>query len=404
MNNIIFYKVVIVLSFVFIIIASSSCGLGAIGKYATYTSSIGDSLPDTFRVEVPMAFSEGWFTIDGKMNGQEMPFIIDTGADMGLAQMRTLAKAKATYWGIYPVKSLNAYGQKVETILYYPEHFEIHGLFFTKPLFKAIPSDNYIYDFVSKPILGDDLIKSLCWKFSMDDQKIILFGKQDKNLLEHETKGYTKVEVGWSMKTELTIRPLGKSREFRFDLGFNSEIRVDRETFAELSKQIMFKKYRYTFNDSTTDTLFLSDYVNVEWGGVEVKDCRIAHAAKVDHNLIGSRFMQRLNFVLAFESLKKRLYIQPSATFKLSESTAYFSDFGFDLKQKKEEAHVALLEVGGLAEAAGLQLQDKVLSIDNGAFDLHAEDCHDRLSIYLRDKQSINIRIERGGQVMEFNI
>ena len=166
----------------------------------------------------------------------------------------------------------------------------------------------------------------------------------------------------------------------------------------------MFKKYRYTFNDNTTDTLFLSDYVNVEWGGVEVKDCRIAHAAKVDHNLIGSRFMQRLNFVLAFESLKKRLYIQPSATFKLSESTAYFSDFGFDLKQKKEEAYIALLEVGGLAEVAGLQLQDKVLSIDNGAFDLHAEDCHDRLSAYLRDKQSVNVRIERGGQVMELNI
>ncbi|WP_042366544.1 aspartyl protease family protein [Bacteroides neonati] len=404
MNNIIFYKVVKVLSFVFIIIASSSCGLGAIGKYATYTSSIGDSLPDTFRVEVPMAFSEGWFTIDGKMNGQEMPFIIDTGAFMCLAQTNTLAEIGATLWGTFPIKSLNAYGEKTETTLYYPHNFELYGLSFKKPLFTAISPNEYIYDFASKPILGDNLIKALYWKFSMDERKIILFGKEDKALLNKEVKGYAKIEMGASKKTELTIRPLGKSREFLFDLGFNSEIRVDRETFTELSKQIMFKKYRYTFNDSITDTLFLSDYVNVEWGGVEVKDCRIAHAAKVDHNLIGSRFMQRLNFVLAFESLKKRLYIQPSATFKLSESTAYFSDFGFDLKQKEEEAHVALLEVGGLAEAAGLQLQDKVLSIDNGAFDLHAEDCHDRLSVYLRDKQSINIRIERGGQIMEFNI
>lgn len=404
MNNIVSYRLIDLVSFAFILIICSSCGLGAIGKYATYTSSIGDSLPDTFRVEVPMAFSEGWFTIDGKMNNQEIRFIIDTGAFMCLAQTNTLAEIDATLWGTFPIKSLNAYGEKTETTLYYPNNFELYGLSFKKPLFTAISPNEYIYDFASKPILGDNLIKALYWKFSMDERKIILFGKEDKALLNKEVEGYAKIEMGASKKAELTILPLGKSREFLFDLGFNSEIRVDRETFAELSKQIMFKKYRYTFNDNTTDTLFLSDYVNVEWGGVEVKDCKIAHAAKVDHNLIGSRFMQRLNFVLAFESLKKRLYIQPSATFKLSERTAYFSDFGFDLKQKKEEVYIALLEVGGLAEVAGLQLQDKVLSIDNGAFDLHAEDCHDRLSAYLRDRQSVNVRIERGGQVMELNI
>lgn len=403
MNKFTCYKIKAILFFISIPIICSSCWLGTISRYADYTSNIGKSLPDTFRVEVPMTLYEGWFTVTGQMNHKEMRFIIDTGAQIGLAKIKTLADINAVYWGIYPTKSLNAYGQKMETVLYYPNNFDLGGLSFEKPLFKAITSDNHIQDFLSNPVLGDNLIKSLYWKFSMDDQKIVLFGKRDKPLLEREVKGYTKIEMGWSMKTNLTILPLQKPCEFIFDLGFNGEIRVDKETFAELSKRVVFKKYRYTYSDTVIDTLFLSEYVNVQWEGVEIENCRIAHAPKVNHNFIGSRFMQRLNFVLAFEDFKKRLYINSSTAFKLSESSAHFSDFGFDL-DKKEKARITTIEIEGLAEVAGLQLKDIVLSIDDGAFDLNTENRHDRLVNYLRNKQMVDIKIERDGRVMNIRI
>lgn len=399
-----FYRMwtILVLSFMFVLVAFSSCIVGKLVRYTNYSSRIERELPDSFRIQIPFTLHEGLFTVDGKINQKGTNFIIDTGAEMNLAKTETLEAFDATFWGKHPAKSVNAYGQKSDVPLYYPNSLEIQGLLFERPLFKSIYPNNWTHDQLSRPVLGSDLIKTLYWKFSMDNQSVILFGKKDKSLLAREVKGYTKIEMNWRLKTDLTILPMKESSRFTLDTGSNGEIRVDKQLYAQLSNRVKFKKYLQVYRDAAIDTVFLSEHVNVRWGGVEIKNCRVVHSPKVNYNFIGSRFMQRFNFVLAFESLKRTVYIEPSDVFG-SESTTIFSDFGFDISGK-ERMVVAPIEVGGLAEAAGLKLSDRVLSVDNGAFDLNSENRHDRLIQYLRDKSNVTIRIERNKEVIEVRI
>lgn len=399
-----FYKMrtILVLSFMFVLVMFSSCIVGKLARYATYSSRIERELPDSFRIQAPFTLREGRFTVDGKINQKDTNFIIDTGAEMNLAKTETLEAFDATFWGKHPAKSVNAYGQKSDISLYYPNSLEIQGLLFERPLFESIYPNNRIHDQLSRPVLGGDLIKTLYWKFSMDNQSVVLFGKKDKSLLEREVKGYTKIEMNWMQKTDLTILPMKESSRFTLDTGSNGEIRVDKQLYTQLSNRVKFKKYLQVYSDAAIDTVFLSEHVNVRWGGVEIKNCRVVHSPKVNYNFIGSRFMQRFNFVLAFESLKRTVYIEPSDAFG-SESTTIFSDFGFDISGK-ERMVVAPIEIGGLAEAAGLKLSDRVLSVDDGAFDLNSENRHDRLIQYLRDKSNVTIRVERNKEAIEVRI
>lgn len=399
-----FYKMwtILVLSFMFVLVVFSSCGVNGLVRYTNYSSRIERDLPDSFRIQTPFTLREGLFTIDGKINQKNTNFIIDTGAEMNLAKIETLEAFDATFWGNHPAKSVNAYGQKSDVSLYYPNSLEIQGLLFERPLFEPIYPNNQIHNFLSRPVLGADLIKTLYWKFSMDNQSVVLFGKKDKSLLEREVKGYTKIEMGWMQRTDLTILPMKESCRFIFDLGFNGEIRVDKQLYAKLSNRVKFKKYLQVYRDAAIDTVFLSEHVNVRWGGIEIKDCRVVHSPRVNYNFLGSRFMQRFNFVLAFESLKKTVYIKPSDAFG-SESTTSFSDFGFDISEK-ESMEVAPIEIDGLAEAAGLKLRDRVLSVDNGTFDLSLDNRHDRLIQYLRDKSNVSIQVERDGEIIEIQI
>lgn len=405
MSGCMIYKMwaILALFFTLVLVVLSSCAVGPLVKYANYISRIERNLPDTFRIQTPFTLREGLFTIDGKINKKDTNFIIDTGATMNLAKTETLQAFNATFWGNHPAKSINSHGQKSDVSLYYPNSLEIQGLLFERPLFESIYPNNQSHDFLSRPVLGADFIRTLYWKFSMDNQSAVLFGKKDKSLLEREVEGYTKIEMGWRMKTDLTILPMKESDSFILDLGFNGEIRVDRQLYAQLSNQVKFKKYLQVYRDATIDTVFLSEHVNVRWGGVDVKNCRVVHSPRVNYNFIGSRFMQHFNFVLAFESLKNRVYIKPSDAFDSSGSTTDFSDFGFDIS-KKGSMEVAPIEIGGLAEISGLRLKDKVLSVDDGAFDLNQENRHDRLIEYLRDKHSVTIQVERNKEVIEVRI
>ena len=350
-----------------------------------------------------MKLYEGWFSIDGKINDEDTNFIIDTGTMMNLAKVETLKDWNAACWGIYPAKSQNAYGQKADISLYYPYCLKIQSLSLGSPLFEAISSDNHIYAFLPKPVIGEPLLKACCWKFSMDNKEIVLFAKQDRCLFEQEIKGYKELEMGISPKCELTIVPLSKRCKMAVDLGFNGEIRINKQIFEQLSKQITFKKYLQLFDGTHIDTLFVAKQLDVQLAGFKVRGCQVVYSHRVNHCLIGSRFMQRFNFILAFGDFKKRLYLEPVNYCQQDKNKSFFSDYGFSMR-KREIVQITLIEVGGLAKTAGLRLGDKVRSVDNGAFDLNTENLHDRLIKYLQDKHEVNIEIERDRRVMEVKI
>lgn len=398
------HRILFVSFILFLIITSFSCnGVKTIYKYARHADSIEKQLPKSFKVEVPLSMHEGWFSTKGKINEKTMNFIFDTGAGMSLAKIEDLKALHTLYWGDYPIKSIDAHGKKSSTPLYYPDSLEIGSLSFQKPLFKAIYPNEYIHSFLPEIVIGEDLLSTCYWKFSMDDKKITLFAKQDNSLLEQEALGYYPINIGTEKKTELVFTAFQEKQKFILDLGFNGEISINKSMYTELSKSVSFKKYLKVYNDTLIDTLYLSEKTDLKWYGYNVEGCRLIYNPRSSYCFLGSKFMQRFNFILAFNDFKKKIYIKPSIAYKSSMNTACFSGFGFDIINDPF-SRVHILESDGLAELAGLRLGDKVLNIDDGAFNLSADNLHDRLITYLANKKTIRINITRSGQMISIPI
>lgn len=395
----------LVVSFIlFLIITSFSCnGVKTIYKYARHTDSIEKQLPKFFKVEVPLTMHEGWFSTKGKINKETRNFIFDTGAGMSLAKVEDLKALHTVYWGNYPIKSIDAHGKKSSIQLYYPDSLEIGSLSFQKPLFKAVYPNEYIHAFLPEIVIGEDLLATCYWKFSMDEKKITLFAKQDKSLVEEAAAGYYPINIGAEKKTELEFPASQEKQKFILDLGFNGEVAINKSIYTELSKSISFKRYLKVYNDTLIDTLYLSEKTDLKWYGYNLEGCRLIYNPRSNYCFLGSKFMQRFNFILAFNDFKKKIYIKPSIAYKISINTACFSDFGFDIINDSF-SYVHVLEANGPAELAGLRLGDKVLNIDDGAFNLSADNLHDRLITYLINKKTIRMNIIRSGQMISIPI
>jgi hypothetical protein len=395
-----------------------SCGIYDSFKYTFYNNKIGENLPDTFRTELPLLISHDHFYIQGKINHQQdMEFIIDTKAT-SLVMEDDLEKYKAGYWGSSPISSANAYGQKQKNSFYFFDSFEIDSISFGKPLFKKIPPTNHIYNIMKKrkkSILGTNILYLLCWKFSMDENKMILFSNKDTALIRKETEGYIQIKDGGRDKMNLFFFPVQEVCQFYLDLGYNGEIEIDKNVFNLLSRQFPFKKILAVRTMTLNDTIYVFENLDIQWNGISISNCQAIYVPTSNLNLVGAKFMQRFNFVLDYSDRKtnvnghgiksiRDLYILPAKNFHSIQSTPYISDFGFSIGSITEELIVSDIEIGGLAENAGMKLRDKLLSIDNGTFDIDQEDRHKNFIAYLAGKKQVTVQIEREGEVFDIKI
>jgi hypothetical protein len=389
-----------------IVIIPFSCRLYKIAQsYVT----VDKNLPDTFRIELPLQIDhKGYFCITARINHQQdVDFIIDTQAGC-LAKKDDLENLNADYRGLSPFPTRNIYGRSQRLPLYSFDGFEIHSLSFEKPLFTGIDKMNNLYDIMYRNILGTNILSNLFWKFSVDEGKMILFREKDTALIEKEVEGYTKIERGLFELKDVIIpfSPVHEQENFLFDLGYRGEIGIDKKIYAHLSKQISHKKI-LTIRGSCIDSTYVFEGVNIQWNGITVPNCQLIHSPLINRNLIGVQLMHRFNFVLAYDDYMKartqrHLYINPVKNFQNLKSVPYISSFGFNIKELRKEWIVSGLEVGGLAELSGLKINDRIIRIDNGAFNL--ENNNNDLIMYLADKKQVTVQIEREGEVFDIKI
>jgi predicted metalloprotease with PDZ domain len=98
------------------------------------------------------------------------------------------------------------------------------------------------------------------------------------------------------------------------------------------------------------------------------------------------------------------LYIQPVKNFRQIKSRPYLPAFGFNAREVRGELIISHIEIGGMAETAGLKIRDKILCIDNKRFDIKTEGYKEEdFLTYLADKSQIEIQIERNNEIMQFH-
>ena len=402
-----------------------SCGVRKIFQFIAAQEEQVENLPETFREEVPLHFKEGWFFIQAQIDRQhDRNLIIDTQAPSMLMQ-DDLENWNGNYWGTVPfVKLQNAFGQKQKIPIYHFNTLEIGSLMLEKPLFIQTPNDNAIYETLSANdagILGNSLLPQLCWKFSIDEQRLIMFNPSDSALIVEETAGFSRMTggIGQRDKLYLSFSPLQHAAEFILDSGYTGEVEVNKKTFAALSEHYLVKEVLIARSGTIDETVSIIENADIRWGDFLIPDCQVIYMPLVNINLIGSGLMQRFNFVLAYDPSKlskaslwhhtrpgkDMLYLKPVSNFDSIQSTPYTSSLGFKLGKQNGKLIIAAIETGSAAEKAGLQIRDEIISLDNGAYDITLENhIHEKFITCMEDKESVVVRVKRGESILTLTI
>ncbi len=397
-------KVVLILLSCTFMISLNSCAIHNIIRIMKYNREVEKNIPDSFRVELPLKINPaGYFCIQAHINNQYgVDFMIDTGAaGGGVIRSDTLKKLGASYWNTFPIPIKDASGHKTQIDLYHFNQFDISSISFGQPLFIEIrQKESYLYKALHKNLLGTWMLRNLNWKFSIDEGKMILFSKTDENMRLRETVGYTKIKGGTGIgrNNKLTFPLIKQTEKFMFDSGYDGEIQINNKLFTKLSKQMPYR----TIMGRKGSFIYLFEKVDILWNDITVPRCEIVYNPASKLTLIGNKLMRRFNFVLAYRASNSHssissndLYIQPIKEFDTVKSDPAISNFGFYARKEEEKLIVNAIEIGGLAEKAGLKLQDEIVRIDNGTFDLNTEFVEDNLLKYLLNKESVVIEVKR---------
>jgi hypothetical protein len=240
---------------------------------------------------------------------------------------------------------------------------------------------------------------------------MVLFSNKDTTLIAEETQGYTKIKTGIN-KVYLNFPPLEKPEKFYLDLGFNGDIEINKRQFGILSKQFPYKKILSVQTSTIDATIYMFENMDTKWGDLIIPGCQLIHSPLSNLRLVGAGFMQRFNFILAYgqreaetqERIISRdnLYIQQVSNFETLKSIPFVTSLGFRIGKLFEKFIISGIEIGSVAEQAGLQIRDEVISVNNGEFELDFENfSHKQFVDYIADKENVVVTVQRDGNRMD---
>ena len=107
--------------------------------------------------------------------------------------------------------------------------------------------------------------------------------------------------------------------------------------------------------------------------------------------------MHRFNFILNYSANQgNNLYIQPGKDFEQQRAMPTISAFGVNIGERAQGFVVSRLELGGIAEKAGLTLGDVVQELYGRA--LKDSSVGQGFIRYTADKKEIRLRIKNKGE------
>lgn len=405
-------KALLVYFFTFIILGL--IGFFIYGIFWTYKlnarqASMGSTLSKNFEVVLPMQRdSNGYFCISGEINGRHKDFILDTKAT-SMARMESLKEFEARYWSSYPIPVKNVYGQQERLPLYEFDSLCINGNKLYKPLFKGISKSNALHYLLYKDIIGKDILQHFIWKFSLDDAKITLFSNKDITTLVSESEGFVKIENGLKNNVPLKSEEFEFQEKFCFDTGFQGCISIDKDLFERLKGKLIYEKYLNERIRGRIDTAFVFNDVELNLEGIHIPNCVLCYYPLVNRNLIGVRFIEKLNFILGYQIqddssiYKEDLFVQLRKNANANKTLSMCPDIGFDINVLEDDIFVTLLKTGGKASEAGLRIGDRVIEIDDINIDVNSV-ISGEVTSYLYTRQKIKIKVIRMGEFLTFDI
>ncbi|GBU08487.1 hypothetical protein AwDysgo_18180 [Bacteroidales bacterium] len=306
------------------------------------------------------------------------------------------------------IPTFNAYGDMKFYNFYYFENVKLDTLSLYRTTFSRINRDDILYEMVGNGILGSNILAIGYWEFNFDKKYIATFNRENEALIEERTRGMLCVEKKINAEDLISLNFAGKDYDFALDLGFSGQIEIDNNRRNELLGKHPHQTVsvlRKTPHKTSIDSVYLFENMSVTLGEWNIDSCRVVNIASVDGNYLGAQFMQNFNFVLGYGEYRKddKLYIERTKS-DVRTKIPYISKFGFniDLVQQKNIIHMIVNDcqiIGGQ-----LKLDDELSAIDNGAFDLSQDGLKNKFIEYCYDKNSIELKIKRGNEMMDISL
>ena len=389
---------VIILSALSVLLLSVGCFLYPIVRYSAHNYQEFQRIPGELSLDIPFSY-DGHFSVPCTIDGKEVNLIVDTKAGCMMRE-EDIAKFHGSYFGRHSLSTRNVRGQRERKRLYSFPDFRI-DTFAMNPIFGSVGKDNYMYHLVGSGVLGNNILSLCSWLFSVDEGRVRVFSVLNDKRLEQESKGFHKIQDG--LENDGITARIGSLKEeltFTLDLGNDVDVLVNKEVAAQLKKLYPYKVILTLRGDNSVDSLFVFDGVPVVWDGITIPNCQIAHKPKfaVNKNFFGSQLMHRFNFILNYSANQgDNLYIQPGKDFEQQRAMPTISAFGVNIGERAQGFVVSRLELGGIAEKAGIALGDVVLELDGRAprASLTSQD----FIRYTADKKEIRLRIKGKGEM-----
>ena len=389
---------VIILSALSVLLLSVGYFLYPIVRYSAHNYQEFQRIPDELSLDIPFSY-DGHFSVPCTIGGKEVNLIVDTKAGCMMRE-EDIVKFHGSYFGRHSLSTRNVRGQRERKRLYSFPDFHI-DTFAMNPIFGSVGKDNYVYHLVGSGVLGNNILRLCSWLFSVDEGRVRVFSVLNDKRLEQESKGFHKIQNG--LENDGITARIGSLKEeltFTLDLGNNVDVLVNKEVAAQLKKLYPYKVILTLRGDNSVDSLFVFDGVPVVWDGITIPNCQIAHKSKfaVNKNFFGSQLMHRFNFILNYSGEEgDPLYIQPRKGFEAERAMPILSALGLQIEARAQGFVVSRLELGGIAEKAGIALGDVVLELDGRAPRalLTSQD----FIRYTADKKEIRLRIKDKGEM-----
>ena len=374
-----------------------ACFVYPIVRYSAHNFQEFQRIPDELSLDIPFSY-DGHFSVPCNIGGQEVNLIVDTKATCGMKE-EDIARFHGVYFGRHLLSTRNVRGQHYRKRLYSFPDFRI-DTFAMNPIFGSVGKDNYVYHLVGSGVLGNNILSLCSWLFSVDEGRVRIFSVLNDKRLEQESKGFHKIQNG--LRNDGITAHIGSLKEeltFTLDLGNNVDVLVNGEVAARLKKRYPYHVILTLRGDNSVDSLFVFDGIPVVWDGITIPNCQIAHKSKfaVNKNFFGSQLMHRFNFILNYSGEEgDPLYIQPRKGFKAERAMPILSALGLQIEARAQGFVVSRLELGGIAEKAGMALGDVVQELDGRAPD--ASSTGQDFIRYTADKQEIRLKIKDKGE------
>ena len=374
-----------------------ACFVYPIVRYSVHNYQEFQRIPDELSLDIPFSY-DGHFSVPCTIGGKEVNLIVDTKAGCMMRE-EDIVKFHGSYFGRHSLSTRNVRGQRERKRLYSFPDFRI-DTFAMNPIFGSVGKDNYVYHLVGSGVLGNNILSLCSWLFSVDEGRVRVFSVLNDKRLEQESKGFHKIQNG--LENDGITAHIGSLKEeltFTLDLGNNVDVLVNNEVATQLKERYPYQVILTLRGDNSVDSLFVFDGVPVVWDGITIPNCQIAHNSKfaVNKNFFGSQLMHRFNFILNYSGEEgDPLYIQPRKGFEAERAMPILSALGLQIEARAQGFVVSRLELGGIAEKAGLTLGDVVQELDGRA--LNDSSVGQGFIRYTADKKEIRLRIKNKGE------